>query len=421
MSTLRATASPRSLPRARRVLDAGCGSGYGSAELGAYSPVVGIDVAADAVRHARESYGSSGICFVQAGCEAIPFADHSFDLVVAFEVIEHIEGWREMLRETRRVLTPAGLLLVSTPNRSYYAETRKSAGPNPYHVHEFEYEEFAAALREVFSGVSLWSQNHAEAIAFVPMSPAGGKLDCKGDENPRAAHFFLAVCGETVPPLEAFAWLPVAGNVLRERERHVQLLEGEVAQKTAWLDDATRAQEKLKREHDTVLTELEQHNAWAEKLNVEIGQARRIIARLEEEGRFNVDRLEAELRSRNQRAAEAIARLERELAEAHRQYGERVRQLEEEAALRLEWARDLEAQIARGNEEIRRRVEELQQTRAAFDERTRWGEEKAREALRACEIIDWQKAQTEALSARIDALERTRWLEFGRKLGVIPK
>ena len=66
--------------------------------------------------------------FLQASCEALPFADASFDLVAAFEVIEHLEHWQRTSDEARRVLKPAGVLLVSTPNKAYYAESRAEAG-----------------------------------------------------------------------------------------------------------------------------------------------------------------------------------------------------------------------------------------------------------------------------------------------------
>jgi ubiquinone/menaquinone biosynthesis C-methylase UbiE len=387
-----------------RVLDAGCGTGYGTAQFGPDATVIGIDVAGDALLHARDNFGRPGVCFVQAGCETLPFADSSFDLIVAFEVIEHIERWRDMLREAKRVLKPSGLFLVSTPNKTYYAESRRDAGPNPYHVHEFEYEEFAAALREVFPHAHLWSQNHSEAIAFVPLAPTGGVLDVPADADTVNAHFFVAACGSSaIPRTDAFAYLTATGNVLRERELHVALLEQEVAQKTTWLEEANRAHAVLKDAHDALIAELEQHNAWAAKLNAEIGRARGIIAGLEEE-----------LQSNNRRAAEAVGRLEEELAESHRRYSDQIRRLEEEAVARLNWAHDLERQIANGKGEIGRRLNELTKLREAFDERTQWGETKAQEALRACEIINWQKEQ-------MTKLEQTGWVRLGRKLGIIPK
>src|SRR3954451_11908286 len=131
------------LTRGKRVLDAGCGAGYGSAELARMAErVVGIDVAAEAVAFARTNYELPNLRFEQASCTELPFEDGSFDLIVAFEVIEHLENWKGFLQEARRVLAPAGQLIVSTPNKLYYTESRGAHGANPFHVHEFEFEEF---------------------------------------------------------------------------------------------------------------------------------------------------------------------------------------------------------------------------------------------------------------------------------------
>ena len=95
------------LARMKRVLDAGCGSGYGSAELAKLAlRVVGADQSSEAVGFARENYRLPNLCFEQASCCALPHPNASFDLVIAFEVIEHIGSWREFLLEVRRVLTP---------------------------------------------------------------------------------------------------------------------------------------------------------------------------------------------------------------------------------------------------------------------------------------------------------------------------
>ena len=95
------------LAHGKRVLDAGCGAGYGSAELaGQAASVTGADLAADAVDFARAHYGVPNLAFEQASCDRLPHRDGCFDLVVAFEVIEHLEGWREFLLEARRVLAP---------------------------------------------------------------------------------------------------------------------------------------------------------------------------------------------------------------------------------------------------------------------------------------------------------------------------
>ena len=131
----------------KRVLDAGCGAGYGSAELAAAAEwVVGADNAAEAVQFAREHYPLPNLRFEQSSCTALPHADGSFDLVAAFEVIEHLANWRDLLLEARRLLAPGGQFVVSTPNRLYYTESRGAQGANPFHVHEFDFDEFRAEL-----------------------------------------------------------------------------------------------------------------------------------------------------------------------------------------------------------------------------------------------------------------------------------
>src|SRR5579862_7547633 len=86
------------LARGKRVLDAGCGAGYGSAELAlAAESVTGVDVAPEAIEFACGHYQMPNLRFELGSCTALPFGNGSFDLVVAFEVIEHLEDWRGFL------------------------------------------------------------------------------------------------------------------------------------------------------------------------------------------------------------------------------------------------------------------------------------------------------------------------------------
>src|ERR1035438_10067223 len=86
------------LARGKRVLDGGCGAGYGSAELDRTAlTVVGADLAPEAVEFARAHYQSPNLSFEQASCVSLPYDASSFDLVVAFEVIEHLQDWRAFL------------------------------------------------------------------------------------------------------------------------------------------------------------------------------------------------------------------------------------------------------------------------------------------------------------------------------------
>ena len=324
------------------VLDAGCGSGYGTAELNGAASVTAADISAEALAYAREHFGRPGVRFVNAACEALPFADGSFDLITAFEVIEHLERWPDLLAEAHRVLKPGGTLLVSTPNKAYYAEMRAKVGPNPFHCHEFEYEEFQAALYAVFPHVRIWAQNHAETIVFAPLNPRASVLEAAGDAAPANAHFFLAACSPS--PIETddvFAWLPASGNVLREREHHIAKLEGELARKDAWLEELKASHASLHRSHEATLAELRDRTVWAQQQNARIDERNALIQALQseaEERRDWIRNLEKDLA----RGGSHIERLSGLNAE-----------LENELEVRTGWAHSLEAQLAERTEHVR--------------------------------------------------------------------
>lgn len=128
-----------------RVLDLGCGSGYGTALLaGGEASVVGFDrILPD--RPSRRGGGS----FLIGDLRAMPLAPESFDLVVSFQVIEHFEDPTFYVDALAELLVPSGLALVTTPN------VRMSDGVNPYHVHEYTTDELAACLGKRFGEVEM--------------------------------------------------------------------------------------------------------------------------------------------------------------------------------------------------------------------------------------------------------------------------
>lgn len=313
------------LAAGKRVLDAGCGTGYGSAELARLAhSVVGADLAAEAVDYAREHYRLPNLRFEQASCTVLPHPESSFDLVVAFEVIEHLADWREMLREARRLLAPGGQFVVSTPNRLYYTESRGESGANPFHVHEFDFDEFRQELAAVFPHVTLFLENHVEGIAFQPC-PIGNTSEVRVESEagqPGEAHFFVAVCAHR-PQIgnPTFVYVPGAANVLREREHHIALLQQEIATKTEWLAQAHREHEELVAHHRSLTEELQRSNEWAKSLDAEISERRARILQLQDELRTvaegyaaRVKELEADIASITQWARDMEARLEQETA-----------------------------------------------------------------------------------------------------------
>lgn len=95
-----------------RILDVGCGTGANLKMLAAYGEAEGVDISSQAVEFCRRR----GLDSVKLGAiERLPYADDSFDLVTALDVIEHLEDDLAGLREIRRVLRRQGRVLLFVP------------------------------------------------------------------------------------------------------------------------------------------------------------------------------------------------------------------------------------------------------------------------------------------------------------------
>jgi SAM-dependent methyltransferase len=167
------------------VLDAGCGVGYGAemiARAGA-SRVVGIDLAPEAIAAASERVGEMAE-FQVGDVQDMPFDEGSFDLVVCFEVLEHLEDPEPAITALKDVLREGGLLIVSSPNRGVYPPG------NPYHLHEFTLEELRDALTARFANVVLMRQ-HPWLVSLID----DGTLASPGEEPVKAS---VARAGQAV-------------------------------------------------------------------------------------------------------------------------------------------------------------------------------------------------------------------------------
>lgn len=98
-----------------KVLDIGCGFGYGSKMLfDSNRDVTSMDVSDKAIEYAKKKYpGPKYIC---ADASVLPFPDSTFDSVTTFDVIEHLKVPEDLLPEIYRVLKPGGTMFISTPN-----------------------------------------------------------------------------------------------------------------------------------------------------------------------------------------------------------------------------------------------------------------------------------------------------------------
>jgi SAM-dependent methyltransferase len=137
------------------VLDAACGSGYGSAELGHVATrVVGVDVDESTIEYARSRYGGANVEFEVMDVSRLRFDDDSFDVVVSFETVEHVQDREAFLHQVTRVLRPSGTFLVSTPSVEHTTERPE----NPYHHVEYARDDFARLLSAHFESIDLFGQ-----------------------------------------------------------------------------------------------------------------------------------------------------------------------------------------------------------------------------------------------------------------------
>ncbi len=137
----------------RRILDVGCGTGYGSFFLAYYSAnhVEAVDNFAPALEYARQVYLHPRLNFEEGDALALPYPDSSFDFVFSSQVIEHVPSSRQFLKEIYRVLRDDGFCLITTPNRRLFSPG--DVDSNPYHINEMSLNEYLAVGQELFPRV----------------------------------------------------------------------------------------------------------------------------------------------------------------------------------------------------------------------------------------------------------------------------
>jgi len=142
--------------RGRDVLDLGCGSGYGAAMVADVAAnVVAVDVSEDAIRFASEHHAKPNLSHHTIRPDTrLPFENGAFDVVLSFQVIEHVHDDVAYVAEALRVLRPGGVLVVITPNRA--VRLFPSQRPwNRWHLREYDASSLAKLFPEGLCGVDM--------------------------------------------------------------------------------------------------------------------------------------------------------------------------------------------------------------------------------------------------------------------------
>ena len=160
------------------VLEAGCGEGYGADLISRVARrVIALDYDKTTVAHVRARYPRVEV--MHGNLAELPLADASVDVVVNFQVIEHLWDQTQFVRECARVLRPSGLLMVSTPNRITFSPGRDTP-INPFHTRELNADELTRLLVDAgFTSVSMSGVFHGPRLADMDARHGGSIIDAQ--------------------------------------------------------------------------------------------------------------------------------------------------------------------------------------------------------------------------------------------------
>ena len=147
--------------RRPRILDVGCGTGANLLMLSKYGDAEGVDVSEDALAFCRER----GLDKVKLGAgEELPYEDGTFDLVTAFDVVEHMDDDLAGLREMRRVLRPGGRVLLFVPAFMFLWGLQDDVS---HHRRRYRMSELRRVLEE--AGFEIERTTYANITFFLPI------------------------------------------------------------------------------------------------------------------------------------------------------------------------------------------------------------------------------------------------------------
>ncbi|WP_433201438.1 class I SAM-dependent methyltransferase [Nocardia sp. CA-107356] len=162
----------------KTVLEAGSGEGYGANMIAdVATTVIGLDYDTSAVAHVRARYPR--VEMIQGNLAELPLDAESVDVVVNFQVIEHLWDQGQFVRECLRVLRPGGELLISTPNRITFSPGRDTP-LNPFHTRELNADELTELLVDSGFRVTLMTGvHHGPTLKALDAKHGGSFIDAQ--------------------------------------------------------------------------------------------------------------------------------------------------------------------------------------------------------------------------------------------------
>jgi SAM-dependent methyltransferase len=283
----------------RRVLDVGCGCGYGThlLALAGAAEVLGVDVSPEAIDFAKGHYSLQGLAYRVMDARKLDL-DGSFGLVTCFELIEHVDDDMAVVKSMAGLVAEHGICLISTPNAQTYVAGGEG-GDNPYHCREYSESEFEGLLKTAFGGVAMLEQHWIDGMLVSPRVPLvrpgrpDGSLvllpdDRGGGPEPGSfgpPDYFIAACSNAAAaPMCELLTRPFGALTHNVRYRR---LKAEFDRRGRWakaLDEELRGKDaaigRLREEKAKLEAEFDERGRWAQDLDREKREKDDLINRL---------------------------------------------------------------------------------------------------------------------------------------------
>lgn len=217
------------------VLDAACGSGYGSFEISKFAKnVIGIDISNESIEYCKDKFKSNNLSYEVASVTELPFENDKFDIVISFETIEHISEDQQylFLSQVKRVLKKDGCFVVSTPDKLIYSD--KKNYKNEFHIKEFYEEEFYVFLNKFFKNIKFYYQS--DEICNLIYSSESKEIKISEIKNSIIkGKYIIAVCSNEALNDDIYLEnISIDNNKLINLQNRILELQVEVEEKNNW-------------------------------------------------------------------------------------------------------------------------------------------------------------------------------------------
>lgn len=241
------------------VLDAAIGDGYGAFILSSHAKkITGIDISNESINYAKNNYNNNNLDYLQSSIEKLPFEDSTFDVIISFETIEHVDIniQNKFFAEIKRVLKDNGILIISTPDKKYYSDIYNYK--NEFHIKEFYEEEWNDFISNYFSNTKTFYQKTETAHIITSKYSENSRIFDNNSLN--HGKYLISICSESFIDNIDISYFNVLNDTYDTNILRIIELQNQLEEQNAW---ALRLKNELD-DKNKVLMEISE---WATKLN----------------------------------------------------------------------------------------------------------------------------------------------------------